>query len=205
MVTLTEIRRAFHGRRPVRTPFSGDKRRAAVALILAGAEENLHVAMIRRAERAGDPWSGQMALPGGRAEPEDGDAESVAERETLEEVGIALERDQLVGTMDEIPVLLGKVDTGIVLSPFVYALPGEPPAFILNGEVARAYWVPLGHLLGQEHPTELTVERSGRRLRYPAIEYEQETIWGLTYRVLAGFSRLVDRPLPDLPWPLGPA
>ena len=42
--------------------------------------------MINRAEHAGDPWSGHVAGPGGRAEPEDKDLEATAVLETLEEI-----------------------------------------------------------------------------------------------------------------------
>jgi hypothetical protein len=55
---------------------------AAVAVILAGAMAD--VALIRRSERPDDPWSGHMALPGGRKDPVDADLWASAERETRE-------------------------------------------------------------------------------------------------------------------------
>ena len=61
---------------------------AAVAIVLAPDPDA--VLLIRRAERAGDPWSGHMALPGGRYEPKDPDLLGTALRETVEEVGVAL-------------------------------------------------------------------------------------------------------------------
>ena len=49
-----------------------EAREAAVALILApGAGDELELLLIERAKRSGDPWSGQMALPGGRREESD--------------------------------------------------------------------------------------------------------------------------------------
>ena len=45
--------------------------RAAVALVLRGPAEAPDILFIKRASREGDPWSGQMAFPGGRYDPTD--------------------------------------------------------------------------------------------------------------------------------------
>src|SRR5262245_25582259 len=63
---------------------------AAVSLILSDARGSAQALIIKRAERAGDHWSGHLALPGGRAQIEDADLITTAARETYEEVGIDL-------------------------------------------------------------------------------------------------------------------
>src|SRR5207245_7755352 len=63
---------------------------ASVAITLA--EPSLKTLMIKRAEREGDPWSGQVAFPGGRRERQDRTLLDTAARETKEEVGIDLQR-----------------------------------------------------------------------------------------------------------------
>ena len=198
-LTLDRIRGALQGLEPRRTPFPGRKTRAAVAVILAGENNRLHMALIRRAEREGDPWSGHMALPGGRAQSNDPHPQGVAERETREEVGIQLEPRHRIADLDEMPVHLGLVDTGIVLTPIVYHIGAQQPPFALNGEVAKAYWVPIDHLFNPANLVRKTVVRQGNRLQYPAIAYQGQTIWGLTYRVLGDFSRLIGCPLPENP------
>jgi hypothetical protein len=45
---------------------------------------------IKRATRVGDKWTGHVALPGGKRDPEDDDDQVTAMREALEEVGIDL-------------------------------------------------------------------------------------------------------------------
>ena len=57
---------------------------AAVALVLVPAPDSL--LLIRRAERAGDPWSGQIGLPGGRRDPGDPDLLATALREAADTV-----------------------------------------------------------------------------------------------------------------------
>ena len=66
-------------------PFEGESPQAAVALVLR-ATSGLHVLLIKRARSERDPWSGQMALPGGRRDAVDATLLATAMRETLEEV-----------------------------------------------------------------------------------------------------------------------
>jgi 8-oxo-dGTP pyrophosphatase MutT (NUDIX family) len=173
-------------------------RRAAVALVLAGADDDLRLCFIRRAEHPADPWSGHMALPGGRTDPEDAGPFATAVRETREEVGVELEDEHLLGPLSEIPVRLGGVAIGLNLSGFVFYRGPEPPSLTPNYEVADAYWIPLRHLWDPENATHLELEHSGRARLYPAIRFRDHVIWGLTFRVLTLFSDVLDHPLPHL-------
>ena len=62
---------------------------AAVALVLRQAPA-LELLLIKRSSSEDDPWSGQMALPGGRRDPADAGLQHTAIRETHEEVGLDL-------------------------------------------------------------------------------------------------------------------
>ena len=95
---------------------------AAVAVVVrrSGGEE---VLLIRRAVRAGDPWSDQVALPGGRVGSTDGSFEDAARRETLEEVGIDLSypgASVFLGYMDSL-----KSRTEVTVVPCVFSLAKE--------------------------------------------------------------------------------
>src|ERR1700722_15840931 len=120
MWSADSIREALSRNTPTTTPFHAGPNRAAVALVLAGDKSDLQICFIRRVERPGDPWSGHMAFPGGRASPADASAQAVAERETREEVGLILNESHRIGTLSEVPIRLGGVETSMVLSPFVY-------------------------------------------------------------------------------------
>jgi 8-oxo-dGTP pyrophosphatase MutT (NUDIX family) len=198
MLTLTDIRRALERHEPHIKTFVPVREHAAVAMILAGPAHDLSLCFIRRAERTGDPWSGHYAFPGGRAHPADASAQAVAERETEEEVGLTLRPGQLLSPLSEMPVKLGGVDIGMMLSPFVYYVGARSPPLVPNGEVASAYWVPLGHLWDTANTTHLQFERNGTRMIYPAIRYRDYVIWGLTFRLLTLFSDVLDAPLPHL-------
>ncbi|HVT59711.1 MAG TPA: CoA pyrophosphatase [Thermoanaerobaculia bacterium] len=199
--TLDLIRQALAAHHPPqlaeREPYQAE---AAVALVLAGRPEPA-LCVIRRAERAGDPWSGHLALPGGRADPEDPHPRAMAERETMEEVGIALAERHWLGALSQLLVRLGGGGGRMVLHSFVYALDaldGEPPPFTLSDEVAAAFWVPLAELWDPANGCHVEWERDGTRLLYPAIRCQGQAIWGLTFRVLTLFSDALGAPLPHL-------
>ena len=159
---------------------------AAVAVIVAPAPDA--ILLIRRSERSGDPWSGHIALPGGRQDPGDPDLLGTAIRETHEEVGIQLERGCLRGSLEAV-VPLSPVLPPIAVRPFVFLL-DRRPTLVLNSEVASASWVEVDHLLQPtiHHPVQLEV--AGVRRQVQAYQMEHGVIWGLTERIL---TSLIDR------------
>lgn len=92
---LELLRRALRARGAMRLERRPEHREAAVALLLRPREQ-LEILLIKRAERDTDPWSGHMALPGGRREPGDADLVTTAFRETEEETGVPLDRKSVV-------------------------------------------------------------------------------------------------------------
>jgi 8-oxo-dGTP pyrophosphatase MutT (NUDIX family) len=154
---------------------------AAVALIVAPSPETL--LLIQRAERQGDPWSGHMALPGGRRDPEDQDLLDTAIRETYEEVGISISREMLVGAL---PDVVPRTPTlpPIAVRPFVLAVPSRP-ALVLNPEVAATTWVNLDDLLRPESHRQVTVDIQGRGMEVSAFLLQAGVVWGLTERILS--------------------
>ena len=198
MFGIEEIRKALAHYKPAVTSFQIDRSCAAVAMVLAGHESDLKLCMIRRAEKFGDPWSGHMAFPGGRASPQDTSLQAVAERETHEEVGLVLERSYRLGSLSPLSIWLSGREQPLFLFPFVYYLGQSPSVLTLNHEVAEAYWMPLAHLWDGRNGTSLSLSADNTSLRYPAIRFREQTIWGITLRVLTLFSDVLGRPLPHL-------
>ena len=81
-------------------PVEDTEAEAAVALLLKGEGRGLQILLVRRAIAPSDPWSGDMAFPGGRRHPEDRSLRETAIRETMEETGIDLCCHRLLGTME---------------------------------------------------------------------------------------------------------
>jgi 8-oxo-dGTP pyrophosphatase MutT (NUDIX family) len=184
-VTLSfeDIRRALRAR-PGQALAPPVGAHAAVALILRHTPAGLELLFIRRAEHPRDPWSGQMAFPGGRAEPADVDRAATAVREVMEEIGLDLRRDgELLGALDEVRAMarLRPMDLGI--QPFVFRLHtlavAEP-----REEVTSVHWLPLQLLLGEAARSVYEHRYEEQTLEFPCVRIEQIVIWGLTYRML---------------------
>lgn len=173
---------------------SGDVRRAAILLALRmGAAGEPEVLMIKRADAERDPWSGHVALPGGRMEPGDRDLAVTAVRETWEETGVDVARDgRLLGFLDDVmprsPTL-----TPLVIRPYV-ALVRSDVAIVPSEEVATAFWVPLSALrTADAWGTGNVRVRDGER-RVSVFRHGPYTVWGLTERVLRQFLAYLGEP-----------
>lgn len=173
-------------------PAGGGK--AGVALALRGAETgDPELLFIKRAQRGSDPWSGHMALPGGRWEPGDPSLLSTAVRETLEETGVRLrEEDGFLGCLPAVEPGSPHLPA-ITIVPFVFHLTGGAEAEPRSPEVAGTYWVRLGRFREREARASIRLVRSGTEYRFPAVRTpSDEPVWGITYRIVMGFLERVD-------------
>ena len=201
MMVIDEIRSALTRLEHDWDVYDAHPSQAAVAMILSDGAEGLEVCFIRRAERAGDPWSGQVAFPGGRASAADADAFAVAERETWEEIGIELKHEHRIGALPMRAVEHNVKRAGLTLWPFVYYVGPAEQAMAtarLPQEVASVFWVPLGHLFDANAVTELEYPLGITATTFPGIQFGEHVIWGLTLRVLASFAEVMQRRLPAL-------
>lgn len=198
MVSLDTIRIHLAAHDPERLPITPATRLAAeVALVLAGPPEDLSICFIKRAEHPKDPWSGQMALPGGRCDPEDARPRDAAIRESREEVGLLLESSEWLGELSHVQLRRRGLDVDGILSPFVFHAGTDHPPLTPNYEVAAASWIPVRELWDRTNTTTHTWEGNGQRHQFPGIKTAPGTIWGLTYRVLLSLADVVG--LPELP------
>ncbi|UCG86717.1 MAG: CoA pyrophosphatase [Gemmatimonadota bacterium] len=163
--------------------------RAAVAVVLApGRSGDPELLLIKRAERHGDPWSGQMALPGGRQEPGDSSLLHTVRRETHEETGIELTEDQVLGELDDLHPRTSVLPP-IVVRPFVFGLPHQPVVQI-SDEVTLHLWVPLSELRNSAAQSSLTVR--GKRLEVSSYVIGPHVIWGMTEHIIKPIIELAD-------------
>lgn len=128
--------------------------------------------------------SGQVSFPGGRAEPEDPTPEFTALREAQEEIGLAIERVEVLARLPEY-----HTRTGFRVTPVVGLL--TPPVDLKPDprEVEEVFEVPLAFVLDPKNHRRETRELQGRTLGYYVLRYEQRVIWGATAGMLVNLYR----------------
>ena len=178
--------------------------RAAVALILRDGAAGIEILLIRRAEHPQDPWSGQMAFPGGRAEPGE-ELEATAIRETVEEVGVDLARDaSCLGILDEVRAMARLRPVSLTILPFVFRL-RRAVTPVPGPEVRSLHWLPFDELLKTERRSVVDYAEQGATMQFPCLRVEDVVIWGLTYRMLVGLQERIPPADACLPEPSSPA
>lgn len=157
--------------------------------MIFAAQPEPAILFVRRTERAADPWSGQMAFPGGYRAAADESLAGTAQRETYEETGLDLAAtgEQLGALDDENPrsPFLPK----IVVTPFVFLLAAQRDV-AAGPEVEEAVWLRALDLFAPESRRPLTVRLPVGSRTFDSVLIGRYTIWGLTERILRQIERL---------------
>ena len=130
-----------------------------------------------------------MALPGGREEADDKTLSHTARRETLEETGLVLEPDALLGELPVVSAQSARIPR-FHISPFVFGVPQGSEAWVASREVDSLFWVPVSRLADPSFRTIVRIPLVGSTREFPALAVEGQTVWGLTYRILNRFLEL---------------
>jgi 8-oxo-dGTP pyrophosphatase MutT (NUDIX family) len=174
------------------------ERPAAVAIVLryaaagavggadhAAAAPDPHVLLMKRADRAGDPWSGHVSFPGGRFEAGDADLRATAIRETREELGIDLAGAGFLGALEPI-VTTGRSTRPLpatAVAPFVF-VETAPLAPVPGPEATSVFWLPIARAAAGAFDGELQYNHLGVPMTFPCWNYEGYVVWGMTFRML---------------------
>jgi 8-oxo-dGTP pyrophosphatase MutT (NUDIX family) len=165
----------------------GDYVHAAIMMILKQSDPGYSLLFIKRPDNDRDPFSGHMAFPGGRMELDDNSKLDTAVRETLEEVGININRSaRVLGALDDVNPNNPRA-RNYVVTPYLSVLEEEVDITPDANEVEKTIWVPLRHLVDDKNTQVRIRVRDGREVKDYAYNYDQYLIWGMTGRVLHQF------------------
>jgi len=190
-VIAEQIGRHQHQRQYV----EGHRTRAAVAMIIRELPGDLEILFIERATDDRDPWSGHLAFPGGKVEQGE-KSRQAAERETREEIGLALESERYLGRMSDI---VGS-NLPVRVSCFAYATASRAIFPVANHEVRDVFWTRLSDIRDPARHQMATVGFSGRTLVVPGIilpQADKPVLWGITYRLVMQFLEIIQ--VTDIP------
>ena len=165
----------------------GDYVHAAIMMILKQSDPGYSLLFIKRPDNDRDPFSGHMAFPGGRMELDDNSKLDTAVRETLEEVGININRSaRVLGALDDVNPNNPRA-RNYVVTPYLSVLEEEVDITPDANEVEKTIWVPMHHLVDDKNTQVRIRVRDGREVKDYAYNYDQYLIWGMTGRVLHQF------------------
>jgi 8-oxo-dGTP pyrophosphatase MutT (NUDIX family) len=169
-------------------------RRAAGLLLMFPVARRSHLVLTVRADAL--RHGGQISLPGGVVEPGE-TIEQAALREAQEEVGLAVDQVELLGSLTPIDIPV----SGFRLHPVVAATHERPALTPADSEVARILELSVAELLDPVHVTHRSLERDGQILDVPVLRAGGAEIWGATAMVLAEFLTALgwEGPIPGRP------
>ena len=163
-----------------------DAKAGGVLLLLYEKNNRLTVAFIERTIDGG-VHSGQISFPGGGYEESDRDLVATALREANEEVGIDIQKVNVLGNLTKIDILA----SNFRVLPVVGYYNGQPEFTTNPDEVASLIEVPLEHFLENRNKRVGFVDILNRKYEVPVFICENHQIWGATAMMLNEFIQVV--------------
>jgi len=186
LVELTRQRLARYSRRVVPP---GPLVAAAVLVPIVDHAGEPYILFAKRTDRVGH-HKGQIAFPGGVIDPGDRTALDAALREAEEEISLPRAAVEPLGAIDDSET----VATRFVITPFVGVV-RRPVVWQPDGhEIERVIEVPFELLAAEGSCRVEHWERDGVTRPVYFFDYEDDTIWGATARILVQFLELVRAP-----------
>lgn len=167
-----------------------DARRAAVLIPLFELHGETHLAFIRRAHTL-RAHSGEIAFPGGQAEPGESFPVVTALREAQEEIGLDPASIEVLGLLPSVFTVV----SNYLVTPVVAYLPSGLGTLTLQAsEVTEVILASLRRLSDPAIAHTEQWSRSGRVRTVYFYTYDAYQIWGVTGRMLAAFLELLSLP-----------
>jgi len=151
---------------------------AAVLIPLVDDGTQLNVLLTKRATHLRH-HAGQISFPGGKVEKHDKNLIETASREAFEEIGLAPERINIVGSLHTYQVI-----SGFIVTPIIGFIPNNYQFIKDTNEVSEIFEVPLSHFLEPSNHISLKVQRKGFAHHVHFMPYKNYNIWGATASML---------------------
>ncbi len=167
---------------PINTQIESDEKyRLASVLVVIYGKEPL-IVMTEKPKHM-TFHAGEISFPGGKLEEKDSDLLDTALRETSEEIGLSIDREQVVGQLEPVITL----NSGFRIFPFVSIL-DEIPKLSANHEVEKIFHIPVKPFLKtmakDPDPTHNIIQEMY------TFEYQNQIVWGASARILKQIQNL---------------
>lgn len=154
-----------------------ERRSAAVLIGVRDGSEQSMIFTVRTDHLSSH--AGQVAFPGGSADPTDADALTTALRESEEEIGLHPSLVTPMGYLDCFETI-----SGFCITPVVARIAAEAQFLPAPDEVAEVFEVPLAFLLNPANLKRYEMDYRGHRREMVEFHYQGHRIWGATAAIL---------------------
>ena len=156
----------------------GNRREAGVLVAVTDNPRDPELILTQRATRM-NSHAGEVALPGGKRDPEDPDLLATALREAEEEIDLPAGAVRVVGPLSQV---VSK--HGLLVTPFLGVVPAAIALQPNPDEIHSLFRVPLRFFLeDRRHHTD-RIRFKRQDLYVPSYHYRGYVIWGLTAYVI---------------------
>lgn len=179
------LRTELAGRRRRELP-DGSLVRAAVLIPMVPRGGDFDLLLTRRTEDV-ETHKGQVAFPGGMRDAADRSPVDTALREAEEEVGIARERVNVAGLLDDM-----ETPTGFVITPVAGFLPNADDVVPNAAEVASIFLSPLSFFADGRNARRETRRLRGKDHEVFFYEHGGHLIWGVTAAIIRSLVAVLE-------------
>jgi 8-oxo-dGTP pyrophosphatase MutT (NUDIX family) len=157
-------------------------RKGGVLLFLYDFDNEPYIALIKRAKDGG-AHSGQIAFPGGKHEKHDKSLIETALRETEEEIGININKLEILGTLTNLYIPVSNYN----VYPTVGFCNSEPNFNINKTEVEKMILLPLREFFNPENLKSGILIVKEQEIQTPFYEINNQIVWGATAMIISEF------------------
>ncbi len=174
MMLLNELKSRLSTLIDPRIESGGGYRLASVLVVIYGEEP---IVIMTEKPKHMKFHAGEISFPGGKFDSDDQDLLETALRETREEIGLAITKEQVIGQLEPVVTL----NSGFLILPFI-SIVDEIPSLLANAEVEKIFHIPLESFLktqaGDPVPSHNVTEKTY------TFEYQNQIVWGASARIL---------------------
>lgn len=158
-----------------------------LCLLFPDKENQWNSVLIKRQEYSGT-HSAQVSFPGGKKEESDADLLVTSLRECAEEIGIHLDKQQVIGSLSEVYI----PPSNFLVKPHIAWLDRRPDFVPDPREVNYLIEFPILRLLEADVVMETKVKTGqGLQMQVPYFAIGNEIVWGATAAILSEIREII--------------
>lgn len=160
---------------------NGKTKLAAVLIMIYGSE---HKMIMTERPKTMNLHAGEISFPGGTWKQDDCDLLETALRETREEIGLNVSRQEIIGQLKPVTTL----NSGFTITPFV-SITQNIPKLEPNSEIQTILHIPMFTLFRTIQDDEDHAHKSIQEMY--TFRYQNHLIWGASARMIKQIMKLL--------------